>query len=286
MQAREQAPAKVNLFLHVTGRRADGYHLLDSLAVFASLADTLTASPAHALSLAVTGPFADRIGPGEENLVLRAARSLCPNGRGALIALEKRIPVAAGLGGGSSDAAAALRLLSRLWGVPVPSTDAAVRLGADVPVCLAAAPARMLGIGEVVAPAPPLPPGLGMVLANPGLTLATPEVFRARSGPFDAPAEPPPRFPDAAALAAWLRGTRNALEDAAVALCPPVADVLAACAALPGALIARMSGSGPTCFALFATVAEAEAAAASLARAEPHWFIWGGGLYRDRRGGL
>jgi 4-diphosphocytidyl-2-C-methyl-D-erythritol kinase len=200
--------------------------------------------------------------------------------------LEKHIPVAAGLGGGSSDAAAALRLLSRLWAVPKPARAVAARLGADVPVCLAAAPARMQGIGEIVTPARPLPAGLGLVLANPRLPLATPSVFHARSGPFDAPAEMPARLADAAALAAWLRTTRNGLEDAAVSLCPPVAGVLAACAALPDALIARMSGSGPTCFALFPTVAAAEAGAAALARAEPAWFTWGGGLYRQGPGGL
>jgi len=270
----------------VTGRRDDGYHLLDSLAVFASLADTVSATRSDAFSLSVTGPFAEAVGAGDDNLVLRAARLLAPHGAGAALSLDKRIPVAAGLGGGSSDAAAALRLLSRLWGVPMPAREAALRLGADVPVCLAAAPQRMQGIGEVVSAAPPLPVGLGMVLANPRLPLATPAVFRARSGSFDPPAELPAHFADAAALAAWLRTTRNGLEAAAVSLCPPVADVLAACAALPGALVARMSGSGPTCFALFPTVAAAEAGAAALSRAEPGWFTWGAGLYREGAGGL
>lgn len=270
----------------MTGRRDDGYHLLDSLAVFAGLADTVSATPSDALSLSVTGPFAEAVGTAEDNLVLRAARVLAPPGAGAALSLDKRIPVAAGLGGGSSDAAAALRLLSRLWGVPIPAREAAARLGADVPVCLAARPARMQGIGEVLSPAPPLPAGLGMVLANPRLPLATQAVFRARSGSFDTPAELPARLADAAMLAAWLRATRNGLEAAALSLCPAVAEVLAACAALPGALIARMSGSGPTCFALFPTVAAAEAGAAALSRAEPGWFAWGGGLYREGAGGL
>jgi 4-diphosphocytidyl-2-C-methyl-D-erythritol kinase len=270
----------------VTGRRDDGYHLLDSLVVFVSLADTLEARPAPALSLAVTGPVAEAAGADGDNLVLRAARALAPDGAGAALSLDKRIPVAAGLGGGSSDAAAALRLLSRLWGVPIPARESALRLGADVPVCLAARPARMQGIGEVVSPAPPLPDGLGLVLANPRLPLATQAVFGARTGPFDDRAVLPARLDDAAALAAWLRTTRNGLEAAAVSLCAPVAEVLAACAALPGALIARMSGSGPTCFALFRTVAAADAAAAALSRAKPGWFVWGGGLYRDGEGGL
>nr|WP_291299275.1 4-(cytidine 5'-diphospho)-2-C-methyl-D-erythritol kinase [Elioraea sp.] len=274
----EAAPAKLNLFLHVTGRRDDGYHLLDSLAVFAGLTDTLSATLADTLSLSVTGPFADAAGGGDDNLVLRAARALAP-GHGAALTLDKRIPVAAGLGGGSADAAAALRLLSRLWATPIACDP--LRLGADVPVCLASAPASMRGIGEVLGAAPALPPGLGLVIANPRLPLATPAVFAARGGAFGAPAAMPDRFADAATLAAWLGTTTNGLEAAATALCPPVAVVRAACASLPGALLARMSGSGPTCFALFATVAEAEAGAARLAQAEPAWFAWGGGLYRN-----
>lgn len=283
--AAEAAPAKLNLFLHVTGRREDGYHLLDSLAVFASLADTLTATPAGALSLAVTGPFAAAAGGDDDNLVLRAARALAP-GRGAALALRKVIPVAAGLGGGSSDAAAALRLLARLWHLPPAPATLAVSLGADVPVCLAPRPARMQGIGEILSPAPALPAGMGLVLANPRVPLATPPVFRARTGPFDAPVSLPARFADAADLAAFLATTRNGLEAAAISLCPPIAAVLAACAALPGALLARMSGSGPTCFALFATLAEAEAAAALLTAREPGWWTWGGGLYREGQAGL
>ncbi len=253
--------------------------------MFASLADRVSAAPAASLSLAVTGPFATEAGGGEDNLVLRAARALGP-GQAAALALEKRIPVAAGLGGGSSDAAAALRLLSRLWAVPPATPALALTLGADVPVCLAPAPARMQGIGEVLSPAPALPPGLGLVLANPRVPLATPPVFRARSGPFDAPATLPSRFADAADLAGFLATTRNGLEAAALSLCPPISAVLAACAALPGALLARMSGSGPTCFALFATVAEAEAAAALLRQSKPGWWAWGGGLYREGQAGL
>jgi 4-diphosphocytidyl-2-C-methyl-D-erythritol kinase len=283
--AAEAAPAKLNLFLHVTGRRDDGYHLLDSLAVFSALADTLTATEADALTLSVTGPFAPAAGRGDDNLVLRAARALSPR-HGASLTLGKMIPVAAGLGGGSSDAAAALRLLARLWHMPPPTPALAVTLGADVPVCLSPAPARMQGIGEVLSPAPALPAGLGLVLANPRVPLATPPVFSARSGPFDAPVSLPARFADAADLAAFLATTRNGLEDAAVSLCPVIATVRAACAALPGALLARMSGSGPTCFALFATVAEAERAAGLLTAREPGWWAWGGGLYREGQAGL
>lgn len=266
----------------MTGRRADGYHTLDSLAVFAALADRLEARRADTLSLSVTGPFAAAAGQEDDNLVLRAARALdAGQGRGAALALDKRIPVAAGLGGGSSDAAATLRLLARLWGVAPPPPALALALGADVPVCLAPKAARMGGIGEVLSPAPALPEDLGILLANPRLPLATPGVFAARAGAFDAPAALPQRFIDAADLAAFLATTRNGLERAAIALCPAVAEVLAACSALPDALLARMSGSGPTCFALFPDAAKAEQAAALLARCEPAWFTWGGGLYRE-----
>ncbi len=266
----------------MTGRRADGYHTLDSLAVFASLADRLEARRADALTLSVTGPFAEAAGQGADNLVLRAARALdAGRGRGAALALDKQIPVAAGLGGGSSDAAATLRLLARHWGVAPAPPSLALTLGADVPVCLAHGPTRMGGIGEVLSPAPALPDGLGLLLANPRLPLATPAVFAAREGPFDAPAVLPPRFADAADLVDFLATTRNGLERAAITLCPAVAQVLSACAALPDALLARMSGSGPTCFALFPTAAKAGQAAALLARRAPAWFTWGGGLYRE-----
>jgi len=280
--AAEAAPAKLNLALHVTGRRGDGYHTLDSLAVFASLADTLAAAPAPGLTLAVRGPFADASGADAANLVLRAAHALGrPQGAGAALTLEKRIPVAAGLGGGSADAAAALRLLARFWRLAPAPVALALDLGADIPVCLASAPARMRGIGEILSPVPPLPRDLGLVLANPRVPLATAAVFAARQGAFDPPIDLPAVWPDAAALARWLRTTGNGLEQAAIALCPAVADVLAACAALPGALLARMSGSGATCFALFASVTAANEAAALLARNAPAWWVWGGGLYRE-----
>ena len=192
----ETAPAKVNLFLHVVGRRSDGYHLLDSLAVFPAVGDALRATPAEVLSLALAGPFGGALQAEPDNLVLRAARGLAElTGvrTGAYLTLAKTLPVASGIGGGSADAAAALRLLGRLWGV-APAAEAlralALRLGADVPVCLAGRPARMGGVGEVLSPAPALP-AFGLVLINPGVAVATPEVFRARVGPFSAPAALP-----------------------------------------------------------------------------------------------
>lgn len=284
---REAAPAKVNLSLHVTGRRADGYHLLDSLVVFAEIGDLLEAEPAPALSLRLTGPFAAGLAAEGDNLVLRAARGLAALSgdavaAGAALTLDKRLPVASGIGGGSSDAAAALRLLGRLWGVspdPAALHRLATSLGADVPVCLARKAVRMRGIGEVLEPVPDLPP-CGLLLVNPGVGVATADVFRARQGqPFSEPPPLPSTWPDAATLATWLRACTNDLESAARALCPPIEAVLAAIGRQPGCLLARMSGSGATCFGLFPTSAEATAAASCLDRAG--WWVWGGDLRRS-----
>lgn len=274
MTLSELAPAKVNLYLRVTGRRADGYHLLDSLAVFGPAADLLSAEADEGLRLDVEGPFAPALAGEGDNLVLRAARLLAEAARvapQARLVLDKRLPVASGIGGGSADAAAALRLLARLWGVAVPEGLAA-QLGADVPVCLAARPARMGGVGERLDPAPRLPP-FGLLLVNPGVAVSTPAVFRARTGGFSAPAALPSAWPSAAAMAADLQPLGNDLEAAAVALCPGIADALAWLRGRPGCLLARMSGSGATCFALFADAAAAEAHAASA----PHgWWVRGG----------
>ena len=282
--ALENAPAKINLHLHVTGRQPDGYHVLDSLVVFAEAGDVLRADPAAMLSLALDGPFGASLKAEPDNLVLRAARALA--GRhgiapGAALRLTKSLPVASGIGGGSADAAAALRLLARLWGVGLAgqgALDRATGLGADVPVGLAARPTRMGGIGQHLAPAPTLP-ACGLVLVNPGVALATAAVFRARQGDFSPPAALPAGWADAAAMAADLALLSNDLQAPAIALCPPVAAVLAALAAQPGTLLARMSGSGATCFALCATPEAARQMAAAVVRAEPGWWCWGGGLY-------
>ncbi len=271
---REFAPAKVNLYLHLTGRRADGYHLLDSLAVFPAVGDWLRAAPAEALSLTVEGPFGAALGDEADNLVLRAARALPPGG-GARITLEKHLPVASGIGGGSADAAAALRLLARVWDVPPATLPMALALGADVPVCLGGRAARMGGVGEVLTPAPQLP-ACGMVLVNPGVSLATASVFRARQGEFSEAAVLPGSWPDAVAMARDLAVLRNDLEPPAIALQPVIGGVLAALAGVPGCLLARMSGSGATCFGLFADATAAEVAARAVAR--PGWWCWGGAL--------
>jgi 4-diphosphocytidyl-2-C-methyl-D-erythritol kinase len=279
----EPAPAKVNLFLHVLGRRADGYHLLDSLVVFADVSDKLRAAPAEALTLVVEGPFAGALAA-PDNLVLRAARALAaevgvtPGGR---LVLAKYLPVASGIGGGSADAAAALRLLCRLWRIE-PDREALARLagglGADVPVCLAGRASRMGGVGERLEAAPGLPE-CGIALVNPGVALVTADVFRTRSGVWSARAELPASWRDVGDMADCLRQHRNDLERPAIALRPLIGAVLSALEAVPGCLLARMSGSGATCFGLFADAVAARQAASDLQ--QPGWWCWGGSLRRD-----
>lgn len=274
------APAKLNLYLHVLGRRADGYHLLDSLVAFASVADLVEVRPERGLSLRIEGPMASALAgeDPEANLVLRAARLLADAlGRppDAGIVLVKRLPVAAGIGGGSADAAAALQALARLWGlVPDDPLLAALapRLGADVPVCLAGRAAFFGGVGEQLSPAPPLPPAW-VVLVNPGIPVPTPAVFAARGGPFSVPARFAEAPADCAGLARLLAARGNDLARAAAALAPVVETVLERLAASSGCLLARMSGSGATCFGLFADAADAEGAAGTLAAAQPDWWV-------------
>ena len=272
----ETAPAKVNLYLRLVGKRADGYHLLDSLAVFSRIGDRLSVQPADELSLILAGPFGAALNAEPDNLVLRAARALAAQAGiapRAHLTLDKHLPVASGIGGGSADAAAALRLLCRFWNLTPPPTalmDIAARLGADVPVCLAGSPARMGGIGELLEPAPQLP-SYGLLLINPGIALSTVAVFRARTGGFSAPAELPDRWTDAADMAAGLANLGNDLQAAAIALCPEIAQVLTAIAATPGCRLAQMSGSGATCFGLFDDTETARIASSSLAR--PSWWV-------------
>ena len=281
----EAAPAKVNLFLHVLGRRPDGYHELDSLAVFAGAADRLEAYAAKDLSLALRGPFGRALETEPDNLVLRAARLLAdaagvrPQAR---LVLHKHLPVASGIGGGSADAAAALRLLAKLWDLPreFDLAPIAARLGADVPVCLSTRPRRMRGVGERLGP-PPVLPEFGIALLNPGTEVATAEVFRRRNGPFSAPAQLPSAWPDAGTMARDLAALSNDLEAPAVTLCPAIGEVLRALRAAPDCLLARMSGSGATCFGLFGDAGRATEAAAHLAR--PGWWSWGGRCWLEHR---
>jgi 4-diphosphocytidyl-2-C-methyl-D-erythritol kinase len=249
--------------------------------VFPAIGDRLSAVADAELSLETTGPFGASLAAEPDNLVLRAARALAAESgmvAGARLTLEKMLPVASGIGGGSADAAAALRLLARLWSVTADTAPIAARLGADVPVCLASRPARMQGIGDMLAPSPTLPP-FGMVLVNPGIAVATPAVFRARTGKFSMQPVLPSKWTDAAELAADLSHTRNDLQPAAISLCPAIASVLRAIEVEPHCLLARMSGSGATCFGLFANPAQAAEAAARLSR--PGWWSWGGTMSAD-----
>ena len=272
----ETAPAKINLTLRVLGRRADGYHELESLVAFANLADRLTLDPGDALALDVVGAFAAASGNVSDNLVLKAVNALRARVDGLKTGhfkLEKNIPVAAGVGGGSADAAAALRLLAGLNDVALDDQrlmDAARAVGADVPVCLSSKVRIMRGVGEQLSPPLPLPK-LPAVLVNPGVAVATRDVFAKLVIPHQSESlrEPPFSF---AGSVAFLRRHGNDLTDAAIACAPVVAEVLEALQALPGQLLARMSGSGATCFALFASEAEASAAAQSLQARHANWW--------------
>ena len=280
--AEERACAKINLALHVTGRRADGYHLLDTLVAFADVGDTLSMTPAPALSLRVTGPFAASLGGSDpaDNLVLRAARLLIDMTgaeRGAVLTLDKNLPVASGIGGGSADAAAALRLIGPHWGIDPRSPrlmERAVALGADVPMCLLSQPARARGIGEILEPLAGPMPRAGVLMVNPGVAVATPDVFRALDVRENPPLpELPARFRTLDDLVGWMAATRNDLAAPAQKVAPVIGRVLERLEALPGARIARLSGSGATCFALFGTEFDAEAAARTLSMAEPGWWV-------------
>lgn len=273
----EIARAKVNLFLHALRRRADGYHDLESLAVFPGTGDRLSAAPAEELTLEIDGPFGAGLDAGPGNLVIRAAaalRALTPGQPGAALRLEKNLPLASGVGGGSADAGAALRLLLRLWpGAPASAAPGiATSLGADAPVCLMERPATMRGAGERLS-APPAFPAFWMTLANPGAPLSTAAVFGAlerRERPAAAP--PPQSFATFDELTAWLAAQRNDLEPPARRLLPVIGEALEALAATEGCRLARMSGSGATCFGLYRTAPEAAAAAARLGSRRSGWW--------------
>ena len=277
----ENAPAKVNLTLRVIGRRDDGYHEIESLVAFADFGDSLSFSPHGALALKVHGPSAVQAGGGDDNLVLKAARALAalrPEITLGAFELDKRLPVAAGLGGGSADAAAALRLIARANGLPTGDSGlyaAARASGADVPVCLDPRPRIMRGTGEILSAPLDLPP-LPAVLVNPGVAVPTKAVFahwrpaanpaalldRATAGPRDQDR-----------LLQLVAAQGNDLESPAIALAPKIAEVLAALRAQPNCRLARMSGSGATCFALFASAADAVAAEKTLSGKYRAWWV-------------
>lgn len=279
----EEARAKINLYLHVTGRRSDGYHLLDSLVGFASIADRVhVAASTDSPGLTVSGPMAGEVPRGADNLAWQAAAQLAEHaGRASDIAvhLDKALPVAAGVGGGSADAAAVLRALIRLWNLDPQDPQIALLsegLGADVPVCLLGGQSAFVGgIGEDLYPGPPLA-GLAVVLVNPRVPLPTAAVFRARTGAFSHPG----RFVNSSDLPdnliRQLRNLGNDLMAPARQLCPAIGDVLDALELAPACQLARMSGSGPTCFGLFPSQSAADEAAARLLAEHPDWWVQAG----------
>jgi 4-diphosphocytidyl-2-C-methyl-D-erythritol kinase len=266
-----RAPAKINLFLHVGDKRADGFHALQSLVAFTEAGDDLTFAPAERLTLAIDGPFGAGLSAGEDNLIVRAAKALGPGG--AAIALTKNLPVASGIGGGSADCAATLRGLNALWGL---GRDTAMLqgigagLGSDVPVCITSAPQWMEGRGEILTELPALP-DIAIVLVNPGVGVPTGKVFAALKQRRGVDLPLPPKFAGAADLIAYLKGTSNDLEAPARVIAPVIGDVLDFVAG-EGALLSRMSGSGATCFGLFENGTDAARVAAAIRAAHPDWW--------------
>ena len=288
----EDGRAKVNLTLRVVGRRADGYHDLESVVAFADCADRLTLTAGPELSLKTTGPLAQACGETADNLVLKAARLLAevvPDLKSGEFILDKVLPVAAGIGGGSADAAAALRLLARLNGMALDDSrlnDVALRTGADVPVCLASRACDMAGVGETLLPLSL--PKLPCVMINPRVPVATKDVFKAlglRSGELLVGANDvieAPAWPEAgASIADWvaaLSAVANDLEAPAMRLQPAIGEVLSALRSVDGVMLARMSGSGATCFAIFANAAAAQRAAQKILHDHPAWWVQAGEL--------
>jgi 4-diphosphocytidyl-2-C-methyl-D-erythritol kinase len=279
---RELARAKVNLALHVTGRREDGYHLLDSLVVFPNIGDELSLAPAAGFELRICGPQAGALSETpKDNLVARAVRGFAERtgcSAAVRISLDKRLPVASGIGGGSADAAAAIRLMERHTGIALPEKkrDAlALSLGADVPVCLGQQPSRMRGIGEIVEPVPGLPE-CGIVLVNPGEAVSTPDVFRKMVRRNNRPLpDMPATFTTLSGFLDYLEGTRNDMQEAAAQVCPAINQVIGVLEGENLVRMARMSGSGATCFGL-CTPGDEQAIAGALQARNRDWWVMSG----------
>ena len=272
------ASAKINLFLHITGKRKDGYHLLESLAVFTESGDRVSVQPSDRISLSISGPFSNGLPANDpDNLVLRAANLLARTFHrrdGAEIHLEKNLPVSSGIGGGSADAAATLRALVTIWNLDTDATrlaDIGLALGADVPVCLHGAPALMSGIGETIEPVSRLP-DCALVLVNAGEPVSTPQVFAQRVGNFS-----PSRSWRCTAsyeeLVAALAARRNDLSDAAIGVSPGIRGVLGSLGQSTGCDLARLSGGGGTCFGLYSDMVAARSAAAEISERNPDWWV-------------
>ena len=276
--ATAHAPAKINLTLHVTGRRADGYHMLDSLVVFADLGDQISAAPSEGLSLEVSGPFAQGVPLDDSNIILKAAAMFQARSgvtQGVHLRLVKALPHAAGLGSGSSDAAATLALLAAFWGVPPLAADDpdVLALGADVPVCRRApAPVRMEGIGERLTPLPPLP-RMAMVLINPRVPVPTAEVFRTLPHRENPPMEALPEGLDYTGFCEWLARQRNDLQGPAEVLAPEITRALEMLRRMPAVGAAVMSGSGATCVAVVPDIGTARQVARVIQVAEMSWWV-------------
>ncbi len=266
------APAKINLALHVTGQRADGFHLLDSLVMLANVGDHIRVEKARETVLSVEGPMAAGVPTDRRNLVVKAAEML---GVSAKITLEKHLPAAAGIGGGSSDAAAAIRALTTLYNMPVPSAARLVELGADVPVCMSAGLTRMQGIGEDVTLLGDTPNWF-MILANPRVDVPTGAVFGAMKSKQNSAMQLPTNWQERPQDdVSWLASLRNDMQAAAVTQQPVINDVLAALRNTTGNQMVRMSGSGATCFAIYATDTARDQALAQLKRSHPTWWLVG-----------
>lgn len=276
----ELAKAKVNLALHITGRRADGYHLLESLVAFADVHDVVSAVPVDQITLSVVGEFAKEAGEGEGNLVLKAAKRLQATAniaQGAALTLEKNIPVGAGLGGGSADAAATMRLLNRFWNVGYSDTELtelARPIGADVAICIASAPAIVTGIGDELTPLGETLPSLHAVMAHPRIPLLTPDVYRALKIPTETKEEKWKEISSYSILVKNLHASRNDLQEAACHVSPVVTELLTSLQNLdPAPDLVRMTGSGACCFALYETQQDAMKAATVLQAQHPKWWV-------------
>ncbi len=266
------APAKINLFLHVGEKRADGYHALQSMAVFAQAGDELELHRSGELALSVCGPFADGLAADKDNLVLKAGRLLQRN---ANIILTKNLPVASGIGGGSADAAATLRGLRQLWNMEDSDNrlrEFAAAIGSDVPVCIASEPSWMEGRGEVLAPVSGVPE-MPILLVNPGVAVSTADVFRTLRIRSGTGMERPGAFRDPPDMLRFLQARKNDLEAPAVTLQPVISAVLQFIAAQEGVLLTRMSGSGATCFGLFDSEESVRRAAQTISAAHPGWWV-------------
>jgi 4-diphosphocytidyl-2-C-methyl-D-erythritol kinase len=271
MQINELARAKINLCLHVIGQRDDGYHLLDSIVAFADIGDEISVTPSNHFRLTITGPYADELSNDEDNLVLRAARLFSDNCDGADITLTKNLPVASGIGGGSADAAATLHAMSHMTGVRLPR-DFGLSLGADVPVCLTGTTCKMQGIGEVIKPLADFPTFYA-VLVCPKAGVATPVVFNTLQSKENSPvASPPNKTDNALEMMEFLKEQRNDLERPAIGLNPVIGRCLTELTNT-GATLARMSGSGATCFGLFEDLDHANAAAKTICENHPDWWV-------------